>query len=283
MQRQDFSSRILIAAALCGACACVDPVTTGSGGGFRFAVLDVGQGLAQAGVRKGNAVVWDTGDSSAVRAWGDGMDRLGPPFVKAIVVSHGDMDHKGGLGRLPAGSAFSGEIVVSPYEDTASLRAFAANWTDAIRFRTVSRGDTLGYLDSVGIECIWPPDSQELGGEFLDHADRNRLSLCFIVSFGETRVLLTGDIDSVATKQLSARYGARLRADAVVVPHHGSRGSLDPVFYGYVNPDAAMISCGIDNTYGHPAEEVIRLLAIQMSVVVYDTRFDGHVFGTSNG
>ncbi len=252
-------------------------------GTLTFAVLNVGQGLSQAGVLDERAVIWDMGDVDEFTNWQDGYSTLGSPYIDAIVISHGDMDHKGGLKLLPADTRFSGLIVTSPYEDTASLRAFASNWSSSILFKVVKQGDTLGLIRGAYMECIWPPKSPETDQWIADNFDKNRLSLCFRIEYGNTSFLITGDIDTVAEEKLVEKYHFALNSDIVVVPHHGSKSSLHSLFYGYVNPDIAIISCGINNTYGHPADEVVRLLAFQMMVTLFDTRYDGHVTGTSNG
>ena len=248
-----------------------------------FAVLNVGQGLSQATVVDGNAIMWDMGDVDEFTKWQDGYRALGSPSIDAIVISHGDMDHKGGLKYLSADAPFRGLVVVSPYEDTVSLRAFATNWSSLIRFRVAKQGDTLALIKGAYIECVWPPKSPETDQWVQDNFDKNRLSLCFRIEYGNTSFLLTGDIDTLAEEKLVERYHFELSSDIVVVPHHGSRGSLHSLFYGYVNPAYAVISCGLNNQYGHPSVDVVRLLAFQMMVTLFVTRYDGLVTATSNG
>ncbi len=252
-------------------------------GDYTFAILDVGQGLSQIGVKDDKAVVWDMGDLNKFTQWQDGYTRLGTPFIKAIIISHGDMDHYGGLQALPDTTPFSGLVVTSPYEDTAALRAFAVNWTASIRFKTVKQGDTLAVLDNLYIECLWPPYGTETEQWVEDNFTKNRLSFCFKVVYGNTSVLITSDIDTVSEDKIVEAYTYSLSSDIVVVPHHGSRGSLYSLFYGYINPQSAIISCGLSNKYGHPSDDVVKLLAFQMLVTVLDTRYDGHILGRSNG
>lgn len=276
--------RALVCPVLIVWCSCTNPARDESCVRVRFAVLDVGQGLSQAAVVGDSAVVWDMGDIDMFRAWQEGYRALGTPRIKAVAISHSDMDHVGGLYRLPPDADFGGLVVVSCYEDTALLRDSVHEWwSQTLRFRVVYPGDTLACLDGVRIECIWPPDSAHADAPWLEHADKNSRSLCFRVSSGNTSALLTGDIDSAAARLLGTQYGFALKSDIVVVPHHGSRGSLDAAFYGYVLPDAAVISCGAANSYGHPHEEVVRFLTMQMGVAVYDTRIVGTAAAVSNG
>ena len=252
-------------------------------GNLIFAVINVGQGLSQAIVTNEKAIVCDMGDVDEFTMWQDGYTKLGSPYIEAIVISHGDMDHKGGLKLLPGNTGFSGLVIVSPYEDTASLRAFAGNWSSSIIYKTVKQGDTLSLMNSVYMECLWPPKSPQTDQWVENNFNKNRFSLCFKIEYGNTSFLLTGDIDTVAEDKLAEKYHFELNSDIVVIPHHGSRGSLHSLFYGYVNPDIAIISCGINNTYGHPSDDVIKLLAFQMMITLYDTRYDNHVVGRSNG
>jgi len=253
-----------------------------AGGEFTFAVLNVGQGLSQAGMVQGNAVFWDMGDINTFNQWLDGYSAIGKPAIKAIVISHGDLDHKGGLSLLPDTMPFSGLVITSPYEDTAALRNFAQSWSPVIQFKTVKQGDTLALLDNVYIECLWPPNDSATIPWVEEVFTKNRFSLCFKIVYGNTSLLITSDIDTVAAEKLVERYTNTLSADMVVVPHHGSRGSLHALFYGYVHPVRAIISCGMHNQYGHPADEVVKFLALQMVVTLNDTRYDGHVIGRTN-
>ena len=75
------------------------------------------------------------------------------------------------------------------------------------------------------------------------------------------RVLLTGDIGAAAERRLLGRWPASvLRADLLKVAHHGSASSTTGGLLSAVRPRLALISCGLDNHYGHPAGEVLRRL-----------------------
>jgi competence protein ComEC len=249
---------------------------------FLFSVLDVGQGLSQAGIRGDSAVFWDMGDRGAHELWCKGYTDMGSPYIAAIVISHGDMDHLGGLTVLSAQTRFSGRVVVGPYEDTATIRAAAQGWSPAIRFETVKQGDTLVIWEGVRIECIWPPaDPSQLKSP--SDTGGNESSLCFRIEHGWNTVCITGDIDSSAAGRIAVNRTFGLESDIVVVPHHGSAGSFNALFYGYVNPAHAIISCALRNTYGHPSEVVVKFLALQLGAAVHETRYQGTVAARSNG
>jgi len=252
-----------------------------------FAVFDVGEGLAQVVTSSGKAVLFDMGLPEEYPRWKLQFEALGRPFVEAIALSHDHLDHWGGLQRLDSGYAWTGILLVTPYEDTAFIRNSVPQWRNRIRFRTVSAGDTLALLDGVELRCLWPQDASG-DSLFINDSLKNRFSMVFLVKNGLTGALITSDIDTCAEQELSLRMNtgfasfASLAADIMVVPHHGSAGSLDPVFYGYVRPLRAVISCGADNQYGHPSQQVLLWLS-QMGIAVQLTSLEGGIALESNG
>jgi competence protein ComEC len=249
---------------------------------FDFAVLDVGQGLSQIGVSGGRAIVWDMGLDSAFPLWQAGYARLGSPAIMAIAISHTDGDHAGGLGMLPLSIDFTGVVIVHPHLDTAALRAAAGQWRTKAVFCVRSAGDTLGGLDGVIIHCLWPPREFERPAGATDDQYRNRASFCFRIVHGSNSAFISSDIDTAAERALSRRYGYGLQSEILVVPHHGSRGSVDPAFFGFIRTQEAIISCSLPNEYGHPAPEMIELLA-SMGARIRITADDGDVVLRSNG
>ena len=72
-----------------------------------------------------------------------------------------------------------------------------------------------------------------------------------------TTALLTGDIEREQEAALVAMQPAALRADVLVVPHHGSKTSSTPTFLAAVQPKVAVFQAGYRNRFGHPAPEVV--------------------------
>ncbi|GBU22211.1 hypothetical protein R80B4_02117 [Fibrobacteres bacterium R8-0-B4] len=267
---------------------CANPIDDGSAGGrFTFAVADVGQGLAQFGVIGKRAVVLDVGENYS--AWRAAYMGLGSPRIESIIISHSHKDHYGALQSFGSTLDWSGEIVVSPYEDTAKLRDYAIAWRDRIKFKTCARGDTLRPLGATAeIVCLWPPQDLNIKFELFDNNDndndndlKNHYSLVFSVRHANARALITSDIDNAAMTEIAAHCRYDLQAQILSVPHHGSAGSVNPLFFSYAAPEIAVISCSIDNKYGHPSVQMVEELQTR-SVMIKYTYIDGTVTFGSN-
>jgi beta-lactamase superfamily II metal-dependent hydrolase len=89
-------------------------------------------------------------------------------------------------------------------------------------------------------------------------------------------VLFTGDITARAETVLTLMPDINLAADILKVPHHGSRYSSTSLFLQVVDPVYAVISCGVDNPYGHPHMETLARLD-SAGVAVYRTDEQGTV------
>jgi competence protein ComEC len=205
-------------------------------------VLDVGQGEAILLRDGGASVLVDVGppDGAAVRA----LSRVDAGRdIDAIVVTHTDLDHAGGL-----------ENVLRRYEVGDVLAG-----DTALPGRRIDIGDRIRISDRMWLEVLSPPVATARGF----HATDNNGSLVLMVTVGDRRVLLTADIEADAEGWL-VESGIDLHADALVVPHHGSLTSSTAAFIDAVAPSIAVISVG-GNPYGHPHPEVLeRYVGIEL-------------------
>lgn len=108
------------------------------------------------------------------------------------------------------------------------------------------------------------PDKEQSGEQLLssENLDRNDTSLVFCVSYGDFDMLFTGDVGQAVEERIVENMKAFGigPCDVLKVAHHGSKGSSTQAFLDYVRPAAALISCGKDNSYGHPHKELIKRL-----------------------
>ena len=88
----------------------------------------------------------------------------------------------------------------------------------------------------------------------------NNLSVVTRLDCGPHSFLLTADIESEAMTRLHAS-GSSLSARVIKVPHHGSRSSLNTGWIRHIGAEAAVISVGRHNPYGHPAKPVLQAYA----------------------
>ena len=203
-------------------------------------VLDAGQGLAVVVRTPTEVVLYDTG--MAWRGGGSTAASVILPFLAArgirrvdkLIVSHADLDHRGGVDAireaLPVGPILIGERIdgVPGWQ----CRAGQSWWSGAVRF-----------------EVLYPEN--ESG------AEGNNSSCVLRISVGAHALLLTGDIEKAAERDL-VEGGAALGADVIVVPHHGSATSSSVPFVDSVSPLIAVNSAGYANRWDLPRPDVVR-------------------------
>ena len=235
---------------------------------------DVGQGDALViPTGAGAAVLVDAGpDVGPVDAC---LDRLGVRTLPLVLLSHLDADHVGGLAGALSGRAVG--VVATGSLSPADHRM--AEVRSAVR-RAGGRHAVLvpGDRRSVGgavLEVLAPEPARAT-----PTAAANDLSLVVRLTYRGLRLLLTGDLGAEA-EQVLLRSGHDLRADVLKVPHHGS-ADVEPRFLAATGARVALISVGAENTYGHPAPRLLRLLARGgMRVHRTDREGDLAIVGTS--
>ena len=94
-------------------------------------------------------------------------------------------------------------------------------------------------------------------------------------------VLFTGDAEKLVEDEiLESNYN--IKADVLKVGHHGSSTSSSENFLNKVSPKYAVISCGVNNEYGHPHKETLEKLK-KRNIKTYRTDLEGTVVAQSDG
>lgn len=111
--------------------------------------------------------------------------------------------------------------------------------------------------------------------------DANDVSVCCRLSFGERSFMFTGDAGtSVEKEMLNSPYV--LQSDVLKLSHHGSNTGNSERFLYEVQPEYAVITCGADNRYGHPHEEVLERV-VRQQAKVYRSDLDGTIVFVTDG
>ena len=241
--------------------------------------LDVGQGdaiLVQA--PDGRQILIDGGPnptallselSAVMPFWDRSLD--------LVVLTHPDGDHLTGL------LAVLDRYQVARVLDTAQTDAapLAAAWRERLAngrvSRTIAQRGMRIPLDDVMLTVLHP-GSKPLAGTA---SDDNNNAIVLRIDYGPTSLLLTGDAESEAEADM-LKAGLPLRADVLKIGHHGSNGSTSTPFMAAVAPRQAVISVGADNSFGHPAREVLRrLMDARAEILRTDT--NGRIEAVSDG
>jgi len=237
-------------------------------GRLELAVLDVGQGDALLLTTPGGKRVLVDGGPSGIETARELSSRLAhwERGIHAVLLTHPQQDHLGGLPEV-----LDRYKVASVYQNgmTNPTEGFAAFASRADGSRMLARGDSF-ELDGVIFDVLWPPADQQ-------PSELNDSSLVLRVSYGDTRMLLAGDIERSAQSMLAEID--ELSADVLKVPHHGAATSTG-AFFQAVSPGLALISVGADNPFGHPAEVTVQALA---EATTYRTDINGRLVVTSDG
>jgi competence protein ComEC len=214
--------------------------------GLRISVLDIGQGDAiLLRPARAPAILVDAGppgDGIASKLHKAGIDHLG-----AVVVTHDESDHSGGVGEL-LGSLPADRLVYARLG--RELRAEAA--AGGVATVRLAAGGVL-RSGRLRLEALWPPP--ELLATPLAGEDPNTQALVLRARWGRFSMLLTADAEAEAVPIESGPV------DVLKVAHHGSDDAGLAALLDRTRPRLAVISVGEGNPFGHPTPATLATLA----------------------
>jgi competence protein ComEC len=179
--------------------------------------------------------------------WARGIRHL-----DVVALSHAHSDHMGGLPAILR-NFHPDELWVGNNPRVAVYQALLDEADRLhVNVRTLRAGDRLA-LGDVQVNVLAPFRDYQPGAE-----PANNDSLVLHAAYGATSVLLEGDAEEPVEQAMLTEQG--LQSTLLKVGHHGSVTSTRPAFLARVNPQWAVISCGLRNRYGHPRKEVLAAL-----------------------
>jgi competence protein ComEC len=239
--------------------------------GLEITMLDVGQGEAifmETGT--GTTYLIDGGSANVSKV---GTYRIQPFLMSQgvgmldyAIVTHSDKDHISGLKELIEKEQITIRYLVLPNiktKDEAYMELETLAKEKGISLQYISTGDVI--LDGeIKMVCLHPIANYEAKSS-------NAYSTVMSISYGEFDMLLTGDLEKEGEVELTkllqnldyrAKYAIRPATDYDIlkVAHHGSKNSTSEEILRMIRPEISLISCGEDNSYGHPHKELIERL-----------------------
>ncbi|WP_454118949.1 ComEC/Rec2 family competence protein [Microbacterium lacticum] len=217
---------------------------TGAPTGWSIAACDVGQGDAVLVRSAGRIALIDTGPAPELLA--RCLQDLGVDRIDLLVLTHFDVDHRGGVGavRGRVGVLLHGPTSGPPDERVIDdLAEAGAASTPATRGLT-------GVLGDARWRVVWPRPTTAPGND-----------ASVVVEFrggGVPTLLLLGDLSAAGQQAMKADAGLLTAYDVVKVAHHGS-ADQDAALYARLHPALALVTVG-ENDYGHPRAETLTLL-----------------------
>jgi competence protein ComEC len=238
---------------------------------WRVVACDVGQGdafVVSPGGDPGTALVIDTGPDP--RAVDHCLQELGVTRIPLLLLTHEHADHVEGLPGVLHGrrvGAIETTTDTDPQGETARVRRWAAAAGVPLVRAVPGERRSLGELSW---QVLWPDGPLGPGTP-----GPNNASVALLITTPRLRMAFLGDLEPPAQSRLLAHLAAfpGLRhVDVLKVAHHGS-AKQDADLIRALAPRLALISCGLGNSYGHPAQSTLDLLrSVGSTVLRTDTQ-----------
>lgn len=217
-------------------------------------VIDVGQGDSIfIKTPNGSTMLIDAGDSDAYDAIEKVLKANNVKKLDVLVATHPHADHIGSMEKIY--EEYGAKKIYMPKAVTTT--ATYKNLLTAIsnnnqKITTAKAGVSIDLDSSIHMQILSPQDKT--------YDDLNDYSVVIKCTYKNNSVLFTGDATENVEEEILTNYPNALKSNVLKVAHHGSRGSSSSEFLGKVDPTYAIISCGIDNSYGHPHSETLERL-----------------------
>ena len=249
-------------------------------GTIELYVLDVGQADAILIKAEEGNILFDSGDLDTKYELIDELEKLGVSKIEYAVFTHPHADHIGGADIVL--TSFDVNNVIMPVVSDNDVpttkvyeRLIAAIEADETINLIAAAPDAEYSVGEVKMKIL-APNSE-------DYTDLNNYSVVVRVDFGATSFMFTGDAEDISEEEMLSRYPiSELKCTFYKAAHHGARESNTAAFLNTVSPEIIAISCGKDNSYGHPHAEAMARFE-NTGATIYRTDLLGTLKFTSDG
>ena len=241
--------------------------------------IDVGQGDCEL-IRTpdGQNILIDAGTNATGDKLVQYLEQLGVEQIDTLIATHPHEDHIGGMDEVvnafPIGDVYLPKVADSQTPTTRTYERLLEAIADKGLSITPGRGG-MTILDDDGIKLEFLAPNAD------SYADLNSYSIVAKLTCGQKSFLFTRDAEADSEEErLHAGYD--LRSDVLKCGHHGSSTSTSAAFLQAVQPTYAVISCGVDNDYGHPHRETLDKLN-DAGVQIYRTDEQDTILAVCDG
>lgn len=247
--------------------------------GLEVHFIDVGQGDCTLLLCGESAVLVDGGESPCSGTVMQYLEKHGVDEIDLMIASHRHSDHIGGLigiaEEMPVQRVLMNRDNISEDADTATESEFLGVLNEYDIPVDIAREGDVYSFEEMTLTVIYA------GAD--DFAEENEQSLVIQAMYGDSSVLLTGDIGE-ETEEYLLSNDYEFQGDVLKVAHHGSKYSSTYDFLKAVDPIYAVISCGEGNVYGHPGDETVnRLNRFTPYILRTDTMSSIVIFCSADG
>lgn len=230
--------------------------------------IDVGQGDCTLFVSGEETMLIDSGEKEYADTVLHNLENYGVTELDYVVVTHAHSDHMGAMADILNTVPTETIIFSEPSEKSSGTKTY---------------GEFLDAADNCGAEIILAePDytfsfgnaeCRILAPFSVSEDEENNNSVVMLITADTTSFLMTGDAEKAVEKEILEKY-PELTATILKAGHHGSKTSSHNKFVDRLDSEAAVISVGKDNNYGHPTQEVLDIFQ-QHDISCYRTDLDG--------
>jgi len=243
---------------------------------LRFHFIDVGQGDSSLIITpKGKTILIDAGDEAHAKKVVSYIREQGIEKLDLVIATHPDADHIGGMDKViknfDIGVFAMPDVSAKTNQYKQIQRELKAKKMRATR---LYQGDEVQIDDDIDFEILSPVKGKK-------YDDTNEYSIVAKIVYKDTSFILMGDATMENEVDIINNV-PDIDIDVLKLGHHGSSTSSSDYFITKTSPNIAIISCGKNNKYGHPHQEVMRVLK-KHGVTPYRTDEMGDIVITSDG
>ncbi len=217
--------------------------------------LDVGQGDSTfIELPDNECMLIDAGTYDYGNLITEKIEQYGYSKINYLVATHPHADHIGGMSQIIEHFDIGEIYMPKASTDTKIFESLLQSVSDKnMQINTAAAGKVIYSDSSIEMKFLSPESD-------LTYDGLNNYSAVLKITYGKNSFLFTGDAETDAEEIMLDSYYNELDCDVLKVGHHGSDTSSSVEFLNTVTPDYAVISCGANNSYGHPHNETISKL-----------------------